>query len=838
MSRLSWSALLAAVIGACAGGGGGQQQTCPAGLERCGDACVDLDSAAHCGSCGVACSASQICQSGSCGCAAGATACGAECVDLLTSDAHCGACGRTCSGGAACSQGECLAVCAPPLVACGLACADLSTNPASCGRCGRACAAGAGCAAGACAAPVCTGLVDLPGAPFSGVTGEALATGDLDGDGWPDIAAANNDAVLVAFSMGRGRFARAPDLALPAGAWASAVVLADLDGDGRFDLAIADRTGAVHLARGIGGGTFGPPLALPADSGADGIAAADLDGDGDLDLAVSAQGFPGEGSVTVLWNAGDGTFPSSVALAATGSFSDVAVADVNGDGRPDVLATEAFAGVVSVFLALPQGGFGAEQLATVGGLTQALALADLDGDGRLDLVSSHSYSGGEGATSVSLGSGDGTFGLPASYPVGANGLAVADLDGDGRLDVALATGALLLGAGDGTFAVSGIGAASMATSGIAAADLDGDGRPDLAYGSGLVALRSPAGGWLVTVRPSTGWPVGVGDVNGDLDPDLVVAEYGEGAYRLVSLLGGGDGGFASTVAAELAQTMPALGRLGDVDGDGRLDLVTSNTEQVAVWFGDGAGHLTAGPSFAPAAAVAELAGVDLDGDGLADLVTRDVPSPPDGGSPVLVRRGRGDGTFDPPALIGYATALAVLDLEGNGAPDLLLGNRTELSVDVLLGAGDGTFGPATHAAVGGVVTGIAAGDLDGDGLVDLVVAAGQEADPAGSFAARLHGLGGGALGPPVRFLEGRSPRDPLLADLDGDGRADLLVMLNSLAPLALLRNPGDGAFGAPDLELVGARPLAAVDLDRDGRPDVVAGGLSAGTLVLRAGCRP
>ena len=170
-----------------------------------------------------------------------------------------------------------------------------------------------------------------------------------------------------------------------------------------------------------------------------------------------------------------------------------------------------------------------------------------------------------------------------------------------------------------------------------------------------------------TVSP--GAPLDVGDVNGDLDPDLLVSlSTSTGDDELVALLGRGDGTFVP--ATPVARTSRRwLARLADVDGDGRLDVVGYDGTAVEVWFGDGAGGFAAGPSFTSGTPVVELLAIDLDHDGRADLVTRDAPDSPDSGSAVRVRHGRGDGTFNPPGLVaGDATALAAANLDADGSP--------------------------------------------------------------------------------------------------------------------------------------------------------------------------
>jgi hypothetical protein len=125
---------------------------CATGQTFCGGACVDLtDSVAHCGACGSACAAGQVCSGGACRmpCEVGQTRCGAACVDVQTSAAHCGACGAACPAGAMCVAGACV-TCAAPRAMCGAACVDPQTDPSHCGACDRACPVGEACVAGAC----------------------------------------------------------------------------------------------------------------------------------------------------------------------------------------------------------------------------------------------------------------------------------------------------------------------------------------------------------------------------------------------------------------------------------------------------------------------------------------------------------------------------------------------------------------------------------------------------------------------------------------------------------------------------------------------------------------
>lgn len=147
--------------GSAGADGSAPDAACPSYLLPCSDKCVDPQvDPAHCGACGNACAAAQLCVGGACvtQCGAGATLCEGACVDLDIDPANCGGCGKACPQGESCVAGACALVCVGGSSLCDGACVDLQSDPASCGACGTACAADATCVAGACA-PLCPGMV-------------------------------------------------------------------------------------------------------------------------------------------------------------------------------------------------------------------------------------------------------------------------------------------------------------------------------------------------------------------------------------------------------------------------------------------------------------------------------------------------------------------------------------------------------------------------------------------------------------------------------------------------------------------------------------------------------
>jgi hypothetical protein len=621
-------------------------------------------------------------------------------------------------------------------------------------------------------------------------SGTGAAVRDLNGDGLDDVVVTSVGGVSVLVATGEGRFTDpAP---LHAGSEPREVVAADLDGDGRVDLVVRNddrRSGGITVLMGNGDGTFRAAVDYGAGGGASWMALADFDGDGRLDIVVSR---PNRVDLSFLAGKGDGTFAAATTVSTSAvSPAHFAAADYDEDGRLDI----AFDGPqgVNVMRGHGDGTFGAPAaVSRVTDGTSAMVARDIDGDGHADLLGIVSF---ENAVAVALGRGDGTFVPPAIFPVGTSpeAVTVGDLDGDGRLDlVATNVGSddvsLLLGTGGGTF------------------------RP----GGRYVAGSSPAFSAL-------------GDVDGDGTLDLVVADQdiGNQSGGEVSVLPGhGDGTFAGARSVPLAGTEPRAVALGDVDGDGRLDVLTGNSAgSVTVARGDGRGMFAAPAlldlgSLATATAAA-LA--DLDGDGRMDLVIAQVGFTPDVNA-VATLRGAGDGGFGPPLTFQVGkqpSGLAIADFDGDGRPDVASADVGDDTVSVLLGRGDGSLGPARAFAAGPGPSSVVAGDFDGDGKIDLVVA-----DSTSSGAGWLRGNGDGTFAAPRTLPTALHPQSVAAGDFDGDGRLDVVTAGRDTKEASVLLGNGDGTFQAARrfrLFSPGNDNQASVvtaDIDHDGNLDL------------------
>jgi hypothetical protein len=337
------------------------------------------------------------------------------------------------------------------------------------------------------------------------------------------------------------------------------------------------------------------------------IAVGDLDGDGIPDLVVTGMCnincAEKAGVVQVLLGTGGGAFQPPVTYASAGDTATaVAVADVNGDHIPDVLvANNGQDRTVGVLLGNGDGTFRPVTLYKTGwGGANSIAVADLNADGKPDLIVGSDNDNAQSAVSVLLGNGDGTFRAAKAYQSGGDGtysIAVIDLNGDGKLDVVVSnicnpdcTSSLIgvfLGNGDGTLrAVVDYDISATNTTSLAVADLNGDGVPDVVanafvFGSntGSVAVLLGRGDGTLdsaVLYDSLGedsGPIAVWDVNGDGHADILITNSILGSVDV--LLGIGDGTFQADQTYPTGGSNPIAIVSADLNGDNLHDIAVA-----------------------------------------------------------------------------------------------------------------------------------------------------------------------------------------------------------------------------------------------------------------------
>ena len=341
----------------------------------------------------------------------------------------------------------------------------------------------------------------------------AVAAGDFNGDGIPDLAVANNLSGDVTILIGKGNGTFQTAVNYTAGSFPTSLAVGDFNQDGHLDIVVANSNnfmaGAnVSILLGNEDGTFQAPVNYGATLGAPYfVAVASLRSNGILDLAVANHG----GDVAIYLGNGDGTFQTAVNYPAGGNPQAVAIGDFNNDHIPDLAVANKTSNNVSILLGKGDGTFQKAVNTQVGTQPSAVATGDFNGDGNLDLAISNF---GSNNIAIMLGTGTGTFGTPSFLTAGNGpaGIVVADFNGDGKADFAETnefrsanTVWVFLGNGDGTFQAPVSYSAGGAPGLLAAADLNLDGAPDLEVadtGAELDVLMNNGGSFVSTTSSS------------------------------------------------------------------------------------------------------------------------------------------------------------------------------------------------------------------------------------------------------------------------------------------------------------------------------------------------
>ena len=416
---------------------------------------------------------------------------------------------------------------------------------------------------------------------------------------------------------------------------------------------------------GVGAGTYPTSVAV-----------GDFNGDGKADLAVTNGSA---NTVSILLGKGDGTFQAAVNYGAGSNPVSVAVGDFNGDGKADLAVANYVSNNVSVLLGNGDASFQPAVNYSVGSYPDSVAVGDFNGDGKADLVVANTNNED---MSVLLGNGDGTFQAAVNYAMGSNpwSVAVGDFNGDGRADLAVAN--------EGSNNVSILlGAAAP----ISPYDFNGDGHPDVIWEEPKIGWAQV---WYLNCQPNTScypplgaanvtranpWNiVGIGDFNGDGNPDVVWQDPASGAVQIWYL--GGSGGVTLLGAANITTENPwKVVSVADFNGDGHPDLLWQDpiSGWAQIWYLGGAqGTTLLGAANLTLKNPWHIVGTaDFNNDGYVDVLWQD----PESGTVQLwymtgsQAGAQGTQLLSAVNLTGAMTTkvVAVADFNGDGHPDVI-----------------------------------------------------------------------------------------------------------------------------------------------------------------------
>jgi hypothetical protein len=648
----------------------------------------------------------------------------------------------------------------------------------------------------------------------------ALVADDLDGDAAIDLAALNDISGTLSLMLqdDTGGFS-ARLLPIPAGS--AALVAARLDGDALPDLVgAAESSDYVWVARSTKAFTVFAPFAVGTRPAS--LAAGDLNGDLFDDVVV---GNRESADVSVLLNDSTGSFDAQRRFGAGGAVHAITVGDLDRDRKLDVVAATETQSIV-VLYGDGTGSLGPSTAIEVSIRPAAILAGDLNDDERIDFIVLEAPPiDAASRIAIVLGAGERTFASPLYVDSGiaAAGMTVADIDDDARLDVVIGgvgSVSVMYGRGNGTFDGPVSFVVSREANAVAVADFDADGNADVGYADSeadaLSILWGLGGRRLAAERTIEVDGLGVvrvlsGDLDGDGRIDLV--SVNELSDDVSVLLNKGDGEFAPPTHIEADQNLAAAA-VGDLDGGGQLDLVTASasiacSDCLTVFEGTGGGTFEEHRRLVTAAGVLALAVVDIDGDAAGDIVSLDRAG-------LSAFAGLGDWSFAPELRIEAGTeprSFEVGDLNGDAYTDLAVANSGSRDVSVLLAAGTGGFEPQRRLPLAFAPVRIRVADLNADGTADIVVRGSDRLSV-------LLGFGGGAFAPEWPLITTASGGAFDLADVNDDGWLDFVTLAQGTAIY-----PGlpDLRFGAP--QLFAGNPLAidlrALDINGDEVADIV-----------------
>ena len=525
------------------------------------------------------------------------------------------------------------------------------------------------------------------------------------------------------------------------------------------------------------------------------MVAADVDGDGKLDIIVANKGA---NNVGVSINTGNGIFSSQMAYSTGGGSepTSVVAADINGDNKLDIIVANSGRSNVGVFLNMGNGTFTKQTTYSTGGRSEptSVVAADVNGDNKLDIIVAN-YAGNN--VGVSINTGNGTFSNQTTYNAGSFAVPIsvvaADVNGDNKLDIIIANSwasnvAVFLNTGVGSFTQQTI------------------------YSTG---------------EGSTPTSVMAADVSGDNRPDIIVAN--SDSNNVGVFLNTGHGTFHTQVTYDTgSESLPTAVIAADVNGDNKLDIIAANYDSGSVGvllnWGNGNFSNQTAYSLASGSQPQSVVAADVNGDNKFDLIVANY-----GTGDVDILLNAGNGMFPNQAIClktsaSFLYSVSAADVNGDNKLDIIVANYGRDNIGVLLNTGQGTFNIQTifSTGCGSDPHSVATADVNGDNILDIIVA-NTGTNNVGVFL----NAGNGTFSNQTIYSTGldSGPFSVVGADVNGDGKLDINVANNGTNTIGVFLNIGNGMFATINLysTAYGSFPVSVttVDINGDNKLDII-----------------